>query len=135
LRILVVEDDGLVAISIKETLERADHVVVRLASDVDSALAAAAKLSCDLALVDYWLAGDSCGADAVRLLRERYWVPSIFISSHPDNCRKGWEEGGALGCLPKPFLESDLIDAVVIAQTLLAGEEPKPPLGRFELYS
>lgn len=134
MRILIVEDNAPVALSMKTTLEKVGHNVVRLAPDTESALAAAARLPIDLALVDYWLAGGSCGMDVARALRSRYWVPSIFISASPENCRKGREETGALGCLPKPFTEEVLIKTLEIVEVLMAGGSPPQRCEPFEVY-
>ena len=52
LRILVVEDDWLVALDLKHMLERRGREVVGTAADATEALAAALRTSPDLALVD-----------------------------------------------------------------------------------
>jgi CheY-like chemotaxis protein len=134
MRILIVEDNAFIAVSIEAVLLEARHEVVGIASNVESALAIAATLAFDLALVDYSLSDNSCGADAIRWLRDRYGRPSIFVSSQPDNCRKAWKEAGALGCLSKPFTDAELIGAVEIAEALINKRSPESLLDRFEIY-
>lgn len=67
-RILVVEDEALVALDIEEALTSAGHVVVGLASTMDQAVALADVAEFDVAVLDADLDGMMCTAVAGRLI-------------------------------------------------------------------
>ena len=135
MQLLIVEDDTLTALSMDQILAAEGHTIIGLAADVNGALKLAATVPFDLALVDYHLAGDACGADAIQLLRRLYGRPSIFVSSNPDQCRRAWKAAGALGCLRKPFDERMLVKTVAAAELLIAGQKPEPVPQGFEIYA
>jgi DNA-binding response OmpR family regulator len=135
LRLLIIEDDAFIALSIEGILVAAGHTVVGLARDVDSALKIAAAIPFDLALVDYHLARNVCGADAAGQLRNLYSVPSIFVSSAPDDCRRARKKAGALGCLRKPFSDRTLVNAVKTAEAIIAEQKPVLLPEDFEVYA
>lgn len=134
MRILIVEDDAMFAFAIDDALATAGHEVVGFARDEHAALDLAGVKRPDLALVDLRLARDTSGANAARLMRERYGIPSIFVSSSPEECRREAKESGALGCLSKPFMDRDLVSVVAIAEQITAGRESDLRPRGFELY-
>jgi two-component system, response regulator PdtaR len=96
----------------------------------------AAKHKPQLALVDLHLAANSSGAVVVRLLRDLYGVPSIFVSAFPDNCRQMLKISGALGCLSKPFTDDELLGALSVARRLVDGVSPPQGLeDSLEVYT
>jgi DNA-binding response OmpR family regulator len=134
MRILIVEDDALVAFSLEDALSEAGHHIVGLARD-DIAAQEMAGAGADLALVDLKLARDASGVSAARVLREQYGIPSLFVSAHPDECRKAAADSGALGCVTKPFTSTTIVRIVAAIQAVLEGSRPSvglPP--NFELY-
>lgn len=134
MRILIVEDDAMFAFAIDDALSNAGHEIVGFARDEHAALDMATVKKPDLALVDLRLARDTSGAKAARSMRERHGIPSVFISSSPEDCRREAKASGALGCLSKPFMDQDLVSVVVIAEHIMGGRtiDLRPP--GFELY-
>jgi len=127
LRILVVEDDSQLAVTLKYLIEdNPRYRVVASAEDADGAIAAAEEHDPDLALVDLHLANATTGFSvAVRLAD--LGVPCLFVSGKaprfpmPDL---------ALGCLMKPFTAEDVHRSLAMAEDLLRGREtirPKLP--------
>ena len=127
LRILVVEDDSQLAITLKYLIEdNPRYRVVASADDADSAIAAAEEHDPDLVLLDLHLANATTGFSvAVRL--NDLGVPCLFVSGKaprfpmPDL---------ALGCLMKPFTAEDVHRSLAMAEDLLRGREtirPKLP--------
>ena len=127
LRILVVEDDSQLAITLKYLVEdNPRYRVVGMAADAESAIAAAEELNPDLVLLDLHLAHGSTGFPvAVRL--NDLGVPCLLVSGKaprfpmPDL---------ALGCLMKPFTADDVHRSLAMAEDLLRGREtlrPKMP--------
>jgi CheY-like chemotaxis protein len=135
MRILIVEDEAIIALEIDAVLTDTGHSVVGIAREVATALAVAAAQRPDLALVDLNLANNTSGAVAARHLLEMYGVPAIFVSGNPNDCRRVGFQTGALGCLSKPFKDSELIEAIAAAQALLAGQRPRTSPGGLEIYT
>lgn len=117
LRILVVEDEGLVAAGLKAQLQALGHQVVALARDGEEAVAMAASLSPDLILMDIRLPKVDGLEAARRILQERR-LPIIFISaySEADLAREVGEVGG-FSYLVKPVDWKDLLPAIEVAMS------------------
>jgi two-component system, response regulator PdtaR len=124
LRILVVEDDSQLAITIKYLIEdNPRYRVVATAEDADGAIAAAEEHDPDLVLLDLHLANATTGFSvAVRL--NDLGVPCLFVSGKaprfpmPDL---------ALGCLMKPFTAEDVHRSLAMAEDLLRGRKTVRP--------
>lgn len=125
LRILVIEDEILVALDVAETLQAAGHNVIGIADDVAEALQIDAVRPPDLALVDMQLVRGKHGPQVAAALQER-GIHCLFVSAstpEPD------AEQYALGCLQKPFDPRTLVDAVGVVDDVLSGKKPRrqPP--------
>ena len=84
LRVLIVEDELLVAWHL-ESLARDQHLeVCGLVPDGDGAIEQSDDLDVDLILMDIRLAGRMDGIEAARRIRERRTTPIIFITAHGD---------------------------------------------------
>jgi two-component system, response regulator PdtaR len=124
LRILVVEDDSQLAVTIKYLIEdNPRYRVVATAEDSDGAIAAAEEHDPDLVLLDLHLANATTGFSvAVRL--NDLGVPCLFVSGKaprfpmPDL---------ALGCLMKPFTAEDVHRSLAMAEDLLRGRQTLRP--------
>jgi two-component system, response regulator PdtaR len=124
LRILIVEDDSQLAITLKYLVEdNPRYRVVGMAADADTAVAAAEEHDPDLVLLDLHLAHGTSGFSvAVRL--NDLGVPCLFVSGKaprfpmPDL---------ALGCLMKPFTAEDVHRSLAMAEDLLRGRETVRP--------
>lgn len=134
MRILIVEDEAIVAFSIDDALTAGGQTVVGIARDEPTAMLLAEQYRPDLALVDLSLAHGSSGASVAQNLRERYGIPAIFVSGFPVDCRKISSRIGALGCLRKPFDDDELIESIAVAEAVLGGEPPQRLPERLELY-
>jgi two-component system, response regulator PdtaR len=124
LRILVVEDDSQLAITLKYLVEdNPRYRVVAMAEDAESAIAAAEAHDPDLVLLDLHLARGSTGFPVAVRLNE-IGVPCLFVSGKaprfpmPDL---------ALGCLMKPFTAEDVHRSLAMAEDLLRGRETLRP--------
>ena len=83
-RVLIVEDELLVAWHL-ESLVRDQHLeVCGLVPDGQGAIEQAADLDVDLILMDIRLAGRMDGIEAARRIRESRKTPIIFITAHGD---------------------------------------------------
>ena len=124
LNILVVEDEPLLAQTLKHLIElNPRYIVTALAEDCDGALAAVKARRPDLALVDLQLARGSTGFSVAAKLGE-LGIPCLFTSARPPDFPI---PDLALGCLVKPFSEEDLVRALKTAEDLLRGRERLRP--------
>jgi CheY-like chemotaxis protein len=111
--LLVVEDEALVASYIRDVLEESGFVVTGVASSGPEAISLASEEPIDLALVDIKLAGPMDGIEVARLLRDRFEVPSIFLSGlyDPETMERA-KVAAPLGFLQKPFRPSQVFNAL-----------------------
>lgn len=125
MRILLVEDELLIAMEQRLYLEDVGHEVVGPAMDLREVRAMEAEGPFDLALVDVHLANASSGLDVARYLEERN-VACLFVTSFPEDVTG---RGVGAGCLMKPFSRADLLTAVECCDPE-AGDRPTTALPR-----
>ena len=112
-RILIVEDDFLVAADVEAALLDAGFNVVGIAESADRAVEFAAVQKPALILMDIRLAGDSDGIDAAVEIYREHGIRSLFASAHSDAvARARAEPARPLGWLPKPYSMGRMLDAV-----------------------
>jgi len=83
-RIMVVEDEGLVALGIKEGLESLGYEVTAVASSADGAINQALSTEPDLVLMDIHLKGGSDGIEAARQLKQALNIPVVYLTAYSD---------------------------------------------------
>jgi len=112
-RILVVEDDFLVATEMEVALQIAGFVVTGVAASADEAIALARSTTPDLAIVDIRLYGPRDGVDAALVMFRDYAIRCIFATAHADAAvRNRAAPAAPLGWLQKPYSMPLLIDTV-----------------------
>ena len=115
-RILVVEDEGIVAWDIQRSLSDLGFEVTGVASTAEEAAQLTSEGRPDLVLMDIHIQGEQDGIAAADILRTRYGVAVIYLTAHGDAEtieRARWTE--PLGYLLKPFKKTELYTAVQIA--------------------
>ncbi len=115
LKVLVVEDEGLVAAGLKGQLEDIGHQVMGLAKDAEEAVRLASKLQPDLIMMDIRIPGTD-GIEAARAILAQEAVPIVFLTAYPDEDfvrRAG--DAGAMAYLLKPVNESTLRSTIEVA--------------------
>ncbi len=104
LRILIVEDDALIALDLAMTVEELGHEVVGEAAEAKEAVGAAGRLRPDLVLMDVKLLRGSSGFEAAREIHERFGIRSLFCSGNIDEDLKARASGvNPVGWLAKPI--------------------------------
>ena len=83
-RILIVEDEPIVADDLSAQLERLNYQPVGPAASGAQAIALAGELRPDLVLMDIRLEGDMDGVEAVTQIRQRFRIPSVFLSAYSE---------------------------------------------------
>lgn len=110
-RVLIIEDETLIAIDLSDIVSKLGHEVVATADTASKAIAAAAQHQPDLVLADIQLADGSSGIDAVNEILHRVAVPVIFITAFPDRLLTG-ERPEPTFLITKPYLEETVQAAV-----------------------
>jgi len=112
--ILVVEDEGLIALHLTEILEKAGYRVISPAYSGEMALRALeTSPKPDLVLMDIGLAGSLDGIETARQIKKRSPVPLIFITAYTsENMLARMREAAPDGFIIKPFIDSELLDLV-----------------------
>lgn len=116
IQILVVEDEQLIALSLKESLESLGYAVPAIAGSGEKAVEKATKLRPDLVLMDIRIKGDMDGIEAAEQIWERLQIPVIYATGHSD--RSTLERAKItvpFGYVLKPFKERELAVAIEIA--------------------
>ena len=108
LRILLVEDEAIIAMLFVELLKEMGHDVVATAATETDAVAAALQYKPDLMIVDARL-GDGSGIAAVEEILRTRFVPHVFVSGDAGGVNA--QRPGAV-VLAKPFREAALVRAI-----------------------
>jgi DNA-binding response OmpR family regulator len=112
-RLLVVEDDFLLATEAEAALQDAGYDVGEIAASAEDALNAAASEPFTLVVMDIRLASRMDGIDCAVELFKRYGLRCIFATAHyDDETRRRAEPAEPLGWLHKPYRASSLVMAV-----------------------
>lgn len=112
-RILIIEDEALVAMELRFVLEDLDYEVIGIAATAQSALDIVRENDIDLALVDIHLSDGATGIDLGRELAQEQGVSVLFMTANPGMVRDG--VAGAIGVLSKPTDERAVETAVEYA--------------------
>ncbi|AMN42285.1 response regulator [Rhodoplanes sp. Z2-YC6860] len=112
-RILIVEDDFLVASDVEAALLDAGFDVVGVAETADTAIALARSQKPALILMDIRLVGPRDGIDTAIAIYRDQGIRSLFASAHSDAlARSRAAPAEPLGWLQKPYSMGRLVDAV-----------------------
>jgi CheY-like chemotaxis protein len=128
-RILIVEDEGLIALHIEEMLSHAGYEVAALFPSGEDALAyLATSPPPDIILMDIGLGGILSGIETARRIRAKADIPVIFLTAYNDPPRLSEAaEVSPYGYLTKPFVDKDLVAALqaALSQVQLHPEREK----------
>src|SRR5271156_2009129 len=115
-RILVAEDDGMIAEAICDRLTHAGYEVVSRPDSGAGAVEAALTLRPDLVLMDVKLKGDMDGIRASELINQRMRVPVVYLTGDSDQkTLERAKSASAYGYVLKPFHIRNLIVAIEVA--------------------
>ncbi|MDP6776130.1 MAG: response regulator, partial [Candidatus Latescibacteria bacterium] len=83
-KILIVEDENIVAKDIELRLKKMGHFVPASAPSAEEAIRVAGEVRPDLVLMDIMLRGDEPGTQAAGVIRERFDIPVIYLTAYAD---------------------------------------------------
>lgn len=108
-RVLIVEDEALIALDLERRLRRAGHRVVGIADNRDDAVALAGSEAPDLVLMDICIRGPADGIDAARDIGRLSDVLVVFLTAFADDSTTARAAGASpYGYILKPFDERTL---------------------------
>jgi len=119
-RVLIIEDEPIIAMHIEQIVLDMGHEVVGTAMTRDDAVLQAREHRPDLVLADIQLADGSSGLDAVDIILAEFNVPVVFITAYPERLLTGQRREPAY-LVTKPFNPNTLV--ATIGQALLAREK------------
>lgn len=115
-RVLIVEDEVIVALELQSHLERLGYEVLDTVTTGEEALQKAAALRPDLILMDIRLAGRLDGIEAARRIRTAQEVAVVFLTAYGDAATlERAKEASPFGYLLKPFSERELFATLEVA--------------------
>ena len=118
IKVMVVEDEYIIALDLKDRLTRLGYNVPTIATSGREAVKLAKKDKPDLILMDIMLRGEIDGVQAAKSIREKFDIPVLFVSSFSDiNSVKRAQKVSPYGYLVKPFTETELKGCVEEAFT------------------
>jgi CheY-like chemotaxis protein len=108
-KILVVEDERIVAVALQEVLKYMGYAVTGIAASAEKAIQEAAEARPDLVLMDIRLRGNLDGLRAAKEIRAQFGIPVVYVTAYAD---KGMLERAQAtepyGYVLKPFKQADL---------------------------
>lgn len=124
-KILVVEDQNIVALNLRNRLKHMGYTVLTIAISGEEAIRKTELTSPDLVLMDIMLKGDMDGIEAAGIIKSRFSVPIIFLSACNDiETLKRAKLTGPAGYISKPFKEEDLFRNIEMALHKKRSEKP-----------
>jgi len=128
LKVLIVEDEMLLAMELESEVEMAGHEVCGLAMSSSQALQQIVEGKPDFAFVDVHLMDGPTGINVGRKLAEAE-VPYVFVSGNIKKIPKDF--AGALGAIEKPYTMNGMKNALAYVSAVVTGNDsglPPPSL-------
>ncbi len=116
IKVLVVEDENIVALEIKSRLKKLGYIVPSVASTGEEAINKAEAFSPDLVLMDIMLKGNMDGIEAAKQIRQKMDIPIVYLTAYADDQTLDRAKVTApYGYILKPFEENDLHTSIEVA--------------------
>jgi two-component system, sensor histidine kinase and response regulator len=116
IKILITEDEILIAREIEIALQDLGYTVVGLASDGEAALAKVAETKPDLVLMDVVIQGEQDGIETAQRIRDQFQIPIIFLTAYADaNTLQRAKITEPFGYVLKPFQPQELNITIQVA--------------------
>lgn len=116
IRILIVEDEGLIARDIEDMVRNAGYEVSAVVGTGEDAIEKAETTHPDLILMDIILRGEMDGVEAAEKIRKRFNIPVIYLTAHTDeNTLQRAKLTEPLGYTLKPVEQKELMTVMEMA--------------------
>ncbi len=108
-KILVVEDEVIIALDLKKTLNNLGYAVIKMTTSGEEAVKIAEKMHPDLALMDIKLKGNLNGIEAAKRIQDRFNIPVIYVTAYSDRKTLGlMKKTGPFLHVSKPFVDEGI---------------------------
>ena len=131
MRVLIVEDDLILADCLEEVLVEIGHEVCGIAGTVDDGVDRLRRDEPDVAILDMVLGASGLGTDIANRLgdaRSLGRTGILYLTGQPDRVHRGARFGHA--CLTKPYMTETLESALAIVAELAQSGVTSRPLPR-----
>lgn len=113
IQVLIVEDEQVIAINLRECLESMGYAVPAIATSAQQAIEIAAARQPNLVLMDIRLQGERDGIDAAEQIWNTLQIPVIYVTGHSDQSTiERAKMTAPFGYLLKPIRERELYVAI-----------------------
>ncbi|MET3857731.1 MULTISPECIES: response regulator [unclassified Rhizobium] len=112
MNVLIVEDEGFIALELERITTESGHRALGPAATIEQALAFAPRA--DVALVDVGLSDGTSGTQLARRLIDRFGISVIFVTGAPQAVSQGFD--GAFAVVGKPFSDERIATALQAAE-------------------
>ena len=115
-KILIVEDEKLLALSIRESLQKLGYIVHGITGSGEEAIRKVAEINPSLVLIDICLRGDVDALQAAVTIQENYQIPVLYLTDYSEDITSNYKKlREPFSYILKPLVEKDLHAAVEIA--------------------
>jgi AmiR/NasT family two-component response regulator len=120
MRVFIVEDSVLQAMTLEQYLTEAGHEVIGVATTAARAVQDILRLSPDLILTDIDLGGSESGIDVMLRVGEIARIPHVYVTAYSDpSILNSAQKTNPCAFITKPYLTQDVKDAITRAERLL----------------
>jgi CheY-like chemotaxis protein len=128
-RVLIVEDEILLAMELQAIVEDAGHQVVGHALDSRAACRLVDELSPDVVLLDVNLRDGPTGIEVAHRMKDRSDIAIVFVTANAGRLAPGYH--GAIGAVDKPFTEATIrsVLSYVERRSISGADAGAPPVG------
>jgi CheY-like chemotaxis protein len=132
-KILIVEDEAIIALDLQRIVEGLGHEVIGRLPEASRAIEVAVAEKPDLVLLDVVLEGGMSGIEAAAAIHQRLTSPVIFLNANSREAQRDRAQlPGVAGCLRKPFSKGEVAAAIENAlgrrRDDTPGTEPEIPV-------
>lgn len=114
--ILIVEDERIVAMDLRQTLADMGYDAFAVASSADEAIVRASERCPDVVLMDIRIKGSRDGIQTAEILKERFGAPIVYLTAHADEATiERAKKTEPYGYLLKPVKSAELRCAIEVA--------------------
>ncbi len=113
LKILIIEDNNLIALNLQEQLKRLGHNIIKIVSNGKNAIKLTEETNPDLILMDIQLKGDLDGIETAQIIKDKYNTPIIYLTAYYTNeLLDRAQKTQPVAYITKPYEEEELQAAV-----------------------
>jgi len=115
-RIMVVEDEAIVALDIVSRLKRLGYLAVGMAASGEAAVDKVGEMRPDLILMDIMLEGQMDGIEAAAIIKDQYGIPVVYLTAYADGeTLRRAKVTSPFGYIIKPFEDRELSTTIEMA--------------------